>query len=116
MARTSSAQGLSNGTPDISHEGAGNCLGGHDRVGHAAMKHYDTRIIAKMTLAKLIDKYTKEIGGIKPFGKNKKAVLAALTIQLGTVLPALMIERLTKFIQDRRKAGASGVTSDIDRA
>jgi integrase len=80
-----------------------------------AMKHQEVRIISKMTLADLIDKYTKEIGGIKPFGKNKKAVLAALTIQLGdTVLPALTVERLTKFIQDRRKAGAGGVTIAID--
>lgn len=80
-----------------------------------AMKHQDVRIIAKMTLADLIDRYTKEIGGIKPFGKNKKAVLTALTIRLGdTVLPALTIERLTKFIQDRRKAGAGGVTIAID--
>jgi hypothetical protein len=79
-----------------------------------AMKRQDVRIIAKMTLADLIDKYTKEIGGIKPFGKNKKAVLAALTIQLGdTVLPALTVERLTKFIQDRRKTGAGASLSPL---
>jgi len=80
-----------------------------------AMKHQDVRIITKMTLAYLIDKYTKEIGGIKPFGKNKKAMLTVLTIQLGdTVLPALTVERLSKFMQDRRKAGAGGVTIAID--
>lgn len=35
MARAGTAQGLSNGNPDIPHEGAGHRLGGHDRVEHA---------------------------------------------------------------------------------
>lgn len=80
-----------------------------------AMKHQDVRIIAKMTVADLIDKYTKEIGAVKPFGKNKKAVLAMLAIRLGdTLLPALTIERLTQFIQERQRGGAGGVTIAID--
>lgn len=80
-----------------------------------AMKHQDIRIISKMTVADLIGKYTKEIGAVKPFGKNKKAVLAAMTIQLGdTLLPNLTIERLTQFIQERQRAGAGGVTIAID--
>jgi|SRR5471030_961813 len=70
-----------------------------------AMKHQDMRIISKMTLTDLIDRHTEEIGAVKPFGKNKRTVLVALKVQLGDiVLPALTVERLTKFIQDRRKA------------
>jgi integrase len=80
-----------------------------------ALKHQDVRIISKMTVADLIDRYTKEIGAVKPFGKNKAAVLAALRIQLGeTRLPELTIERLTQHLQSRQKAGAGGVTIGID--
>jgi integrase len=80
-----------------------------------ALKHQDVRIISKKTVADLIDKYTEEIGAVKPFGKNKKAVLAALRLQLGeTLLPDLTVERLTQHLQARQKAGAGGVTIAID--
>ncbi|KQV51376.1 site-specific integrase [Duganella sp. Root336D2] len=80
-----------------------------------ALKHQDVRIISKMTVADLIDKYTKEIGAVKPFGKNKKAVLGALRIQLGeTLLPDLSVERLTQHLQARQRAGAGGVTIAVD--
>lgn len=80
-----------------------------------ALKHQDVRIISKMTVADLIDRYTKEIGAVKAFGKNKAAVLAALRVQLGDVrLPELTIERLTQHVQARQKAGAGGVTIAID--
>ncbi|WP_229420510.1 site-specific integrase [Pseudoduganella albidiflava] len=80
-----------------------------------ALKHQDVRIISKMTVADLIDRYAKEIGTVKPFGKNKAAVLAALRTQLGdTRLPDLTIERLTQHLQARQKAGAGGVTIAID--
>lgn len=35
MARAGTAQGLSDGNPDVPHEGDGRRLGGHDRVEHA---------------------------------------------------------------------------------
>lgn len=80
-----------------------------------ALKHQDVRIISKMTVADLIDKNTKEIGAVKPFGKNKKAILAALRIQLGeTLLPDLSVERLTRHVQARQRAGAGGVTIAVD--
>jgi integrase len=80
-----------------------------------AMKHQDVRIISKKTVADLIDRYTEEIGAVKPFGKNKAAVLAALRIQLGdTLLPDLTVDRLTQHLQARQKAGAGGVTIAID--
>lgn len=80
-----------------------------------ALKHQDVRIISKKTVADLIDRYTEEIGAVKPFGKNKKAVLAMLRDRLGeTLLPDLTVERLTLHLQARQKEGAGGVTIAID--
>lgn len=80
-----------------------------------AMKHQDVRIISKMTVADLIKRYTEEIGSVKRFGKNKKAVLAALSVQIGeTLLPALTVDVLTRHVRDRQKTGAGGVTIAVD--
>lgn len=75
----------------------------------------DHRSLSDTSVADLIGRYRREIGGEKGFGKNKTAVLASLEKALGTVkLPALTDERLTKYVSDRRKAGAGGVTIGID--
>jgi len=80
-----------------------------------AMRHSDTRIIAKMTLGELIDRYSKEIGSIKPFGRNKVSVLAILKERLGSKkLPALTVDVLMEHIRKRREEGAGGVTIGID--
>jgi integrase len=80
-----------------------------------AKKHQDTRLIASMTLGDLIDRYTDEIGKIKPFGRNKADVLKSLKERIGkTLLPALNVELLTKYVQARQAGGAGGVTIAID--
>lgn len=81
----------------------------------AASKHQDTRIIANKTLADLIDRYQEEIGAVRPFGRNKRDVLAKLRIALGeTALLHLNIDVLMKYIRKRIANGAGGVTVGID--
>lgn len=80
-----------------------------------ALKHQDTRIIANKTLADLIDRYTKEISAVRPFGRNKRDVLGKLRTSLGeTALLQLNIDVLMKYIRARQAAGAGGVTVGID--
>jgi integrase len=80
-----------------------------------AMRHQDRRILANKTLADLIDRYTEEIGAVKPFGRNKADVLAKLRDGLGkTTLPELTIDAVMRYIKARSVAGAGGVTLGID--
>lgn len=80
-----------------------------------ALKHQDKRIIANLTLADLIDRYNLEIGTVKPFGKNKVAVLATLRERIGsTPLPDLTVDVLMKHVRERHANGAGGVTIGID--
>lgn len=80
-----------------------------------AMRHQDTRIIANKTVGYLIDRYSDEIGSVRPFGRNKKDVLGKLKSSLGdTILTDLNIDVLMKYIRDRKSAGAGGVTIGID--
>jgi integrase len=80
-----------------------------------AMKHQDTRIISNKTLGDLIDRYTEEIGAVRPFGRNKADVLGKLKVSLGdTALPQLNIDALMRHIKRRRADGAGGVTVAID--
>lgn len=80
-----------------------------------AMRHQDKRILANKTVADLIDRYTEEIGAIRPFGRNKADVLAKLKAGLGNeTLPHLTVDVLMKYIKKRRTAGAGGVTIGID--
>src|SRR4051812_7134678 len=50
-----------------------------------ARKYQDVRILSNVTLGKLIERYSAEIGKSRPFGKNKAAVLKNLKIALGDV-------------------------------
>lgn len=80
-----------------------------------ALKHNDTRIIAGMTLADLIDRYNAEVGKIKAFGKNKVSVLAILRDRIGAkTLPGLSVDVLMDYVRARHAAGAGGVTIGID--
>ncbi|MDR3480735.1 MAG: site-specific integrase [Burkholderiaceae bacterium] len=74
----------------------------------------DGRTLSKITLANLIDDYTRDVGGAKGFGKNKKSVLAMLKVSLGNLtLSQITGERLTQHVKDR-SATAGGVTIAID--
>jgi integrase len=80
-----------------------------------AMRFNDVRGLANVTLKKLIDRYTEEIGARDPFGKNKTAVLATWAKNHGhKALSELTDDYLTQFVRDRRKGGAGGVTIGID--
>lgn len=82
-----------------------------------SLKYQDGRIIADKTLGALIDDYSEEMGKVKPFGKNKVAVLNYLKLSLGDILlPHLTGDRLIEFVKMRRMAsdafpGAGGVTT-----
>lgn len=80
-----------------------------------ALKHQDTRIIANMTMADLIDRYSREVGGVKAFGKNKASVLAMMKAELGRhTIPGLTVDVLMEYVRARRAGGAGGVTIAID--
>jgi integrase len=80
-----------------------------------AKRFKDVRGLANLTLKQLIDRYIEEIGAEHPFGKNKMAVLNAWCRNHGDVAVAdITDDYLTKFVRDRRKGGASGVTIGID--
>ncbi len=80
-----------------------------------ARKFNDTRGLANHTLKDLIAWYVEEIGGAHPLGKNKAAVLKMWQRDHGHVsLADITSDYLTKFVRDRRRAGASGVTISID--
>jgi integrase len=80
-----------------------------------ASDYRDGRSLNSITLGELIDRYTREMGAIKPFGKNKAAVLASLKSDIGLVpLPELTGERLNKHCTLRREEGAGGVTVGIE--
>lgn len=79
------------------------------------MDYQDGRSLSSITLADLIDRYTAEIGAVKPFGKNKTAVLASLKTKLGaTALPAMTVDHVMAHIRHRVLEGAGGVTIAIE--
>lgn len=75
------------------------------RAGQLAPSH--------VTVGKLIERYTEEIGKVKPFGKNKAATLKLIKLHLADVsVNALSAERLVEYITEDR--GIKGVTAAID--
>ena len=80
-----------------------------------ASLYRDNRSLNSITFGDLVDRYTKEIGAIRPFGKNKAAVLKTLNAALGSIpLSSLNADRLGKYVDQRRAGGAGGVTVGID--
>lgn len=80
-----------------------------------ASLYRDNRSLNSITFGDLVDRYTLEIGAIRPFGKNKAAVLKTLKAALGSVpLSGLDADRLGKYVDERRAGGAGGVTVGID--
>lgn len=80
-----------------------------------ASLYRDSRNLNSITFGDLISRYTTEIGAVRPFGKNKAAVLKNLAAALGSVpLSGLHAERINKYVDERRAGGAGGVTVGID--
>jgi integrase len=79
------------------------------------MDFKDGRSISTITLSELIDRYSKEIGDVKPFGRNKTAVLKSLKKDMGSAtLSDVTVDRLTEHIRSRVLEGAGGVTIAIE--
>lgn len=75
----------------------------------------DGRALSAFTIADLIDRYRRDIEPVKPFGKNKDAVLNSLKEQLGGVsLPGLTGDRLMEHVRKRQAAKAGGVTIGVE--
>lgn len=75
------------------------------RAGQTAPSH--------VTVGKLIERYTEEIGKVKPFGKNKESTLKLIKAELGDVpVNALTAERIVDYITKDRQI--TGVTAAID--
>ncbi|MCS0592626.1 hypothetical protein ACFQ09_16195 [Massilia norwichensis] len=76
-----------------------------------ASLYRDNRNLNSITFGDLIDRYTEEIGAIRPFGKNTAAVARSLTAALGRApLSSFNAERLDAYGDQRRAGGAGGVT------
>lgn len=68
-------------------------------------------------LEDLVCTYEDHVGKVKPFGKNKKAVLKAIKAKIGHVKLRVLNEAVVRDFVDRRvKEGAGGVTIGIDLA
>lgn len=68
-------------------------------------------------LEDLIVRYEEDVGGVKPFGKNKAAVLKSFKRKIGHVKLRSLSEAIVRDFVDRRvKDGAGGVTISIDLA
>lgn len=79
-----------------------------------ARRYRDERSLDKITLAEVIRQYREELSHVE-FGKNKHAVLTSLENKLGHyTLAELTDDRLTRYVKDRHKEGAGGVTIAID--
>jgi integrase len=66
-----------------------------------------------VTVGDLIDRYTLEIGRIKPFGRNKENTLKLIKAELGAVsVNALTAERIVEYVTEDRQI--KGVTAAID--
>jgi integrase len=75
----------------------------------------DGRGLSQVTVSELIDRYTLEIGKVKPFGRSKKCSLGMLTKHVGSVsVAALTAHRIVKFAQTRQALGAGGVTVGME--
>lgn len=74
----------------------------------------DTRSLSKITLSEIIHRYRDELSHVE-FGRNKQSVLTSLDKALGHhTLDELTDDRLTRYVKQRHRDGAGGVTISID--
>jgi hypothetical protein len=74
----------------------------------------DSRNLNSITFGDLIDRYTEEIGAVRPFGKNKTAALKSLSTALGAVfLSGPDAERLDKYHADFGQVCRHTVTPEM---
>lgn len=79
------------------------------------MDFKDGRTLSSITLSDLIKRYAEEIGAIKPFGRNKAAVLESLKRDIGAVsMSGLTTDRLMEHVRKRQAEGAGGVTIAVE--
>lgn len=79
-----------------------------------SMQFKDARSLTNIRLSELIDRYTEEVGGIKPFGKNKTAVLRKWKLSHGGMaISELTDDALIAWVRERAKK-AAGVTIAVD--
>lgn len=72
-----------------------------------------TAATSSVTVGQLIDRYTREVGEKKPFGKNKASVLNLIKTHLENDIAAdLTAERIVEYIRTDR--GVRDVTAGID--
>lgn len=68
---------------------------------------------SSLRLSQLIQRYSDEIGSVKPFGKNKASVLQLISADLGgEKVGDLTAERIVHYITHQRRI--EGVTANID--
>jgi integrase len=81
-----------------------------------SLQFKDARGLAHIKLSALIDRYTEEIGGIKPFRRNKADVLRKWRLTHGNLsMSALTDDALIAYVQERLKS-VSGTTIAIELA
>jgi integrase len=79
-----------------------------------ARQFKDARGLSDITFGQLIERYTEEIGGIKPFGRCKADVLRRLAIHLGHVaMSEMTTDRIMDYVRPRAKE-VSGVTLAVE--
>jgi len=79
-----------------------------------ALTFKDVRGLTDVTLHDLIDKYTQEIGAIKPFGRNKADVIKKWDLLFGSKSVAEITDQLLiDYVKERAKS-VSGVTIAVE--
>ncbi len=75
----------------------------------------DARALADFSIADLLDRYTEEIGAIKPFGRSKLGALEMIRRHMGAItLASLNDDAIIAYAKKRAAIGAGGVTISLE--
>ncbi|SIT43781.1 Phage integrase [Paraburkholderia piptadeniae] len=75
----------------------------------------DARELANFTITSIVDRYIKDIGEIKPFGRSKMGALSMLKRHMGSVtLASLNDDAIVAYAKRRAAMGAGGVTIGLE--